>query len=76
VSIGPSLSSEEADYVERGFVGDFLGELGQIASVFEDDGLEGIRVITDIVKNPNKKWFDKYPRLRDFINCFRLCLGY
>ncbi|MDR2437327.1 MAG: hypothetical protein LBD17_04590 [Endomicrobium sp.] len=71
-----TLRVDESNVVERGVVGDVLGELGQIAGVFEDNGFsEGMKILGDIVENPNRRWFDNYPRLRAFLNSLRSCLG-
>lgn len=65
-----------SEIVERGVVSDVLGEIVQIAGAFEDDGFSGgMKILGDIVENPNRRWFDKYPRLRALVNSIRSCLG-
>jgi hypothetical protein len=70
-----TLEVNRNNIVERGVMGDVLGEVGRIADVFEDEGFSGgMRVLGDIVENPNRRWFDSYPRLRAFVNSLRSCL--
>jgi hypothetical protein len=80
-----SLSSEQVsspydveviEITETGIVGDFFGEAAQVANVFEDKGFfEGIGVVTEIIKNPDRRFLAKYPRLRAFVKALKWCFG-